>query len=452
MRKLTPPQVVIFSFLIAIIIGAVLLSLPQSSSTGVSIGTLDALFTATSATCVTGLIVRDTGRDFSQFGQFVILFLIQIGGLGIMTLSTFFAIVFGRKLTLRENLVVKGALDHHSVEGLKVLILYVFGITFTIEAIGALLLYNRFGNIYPSISHAISGFCNAGFSLNAASFLKYRQDAYVNLVMAALIILGGIGFIVLIDIPKVFRWVFGRLFLKKKEGIRHLFSRISLQTKVAVSISLVLLVLGAGIFFLIENHRILYGLGVKHKILASFFQSVTARTAGFNTVPISNLASPTLFFLIILMFIGASPGSTGGGIKTCTLGVFVAGAWSMIRNRENIQMFKKTIPKSIFIKAVMIAGLAVMWIVVCTMLLSFVEARNEAMPNYFLRMLFEVTSAFGTVGLSTGITPILSSFGKMIIMVTMFVGRLGPLTLALAVTVGERKLFYKYPEEKVMVG
>ncbi len=266
MRRLTPPQVVIFSFLITIIIGAVVLSLPQSSRTGVSIGTLDAFFTATSATCVTGLIVRDTGRDFSQFGQFVILFLIQIGGLGIMTLSTFFAIVFGRKLTLRENLVVKGALDHHSVEGLKVLILYIFGITFTIEAIGAFLLYNRFGNIYPSIFHAISGFCNAGFSLNAASFLKYRQDAYVNLVMTTLIILGGIGFIVLIDVPKVFRWGFGRLFLGKKESVKHLFSRISLQTKVAVSVSLVLLLLGAGIFFLVENHRILYGLGVKHKI------------------------------------------------------------------------------------------------------------------------------------------------------------------------------------------
>ncbi len=168
-------------------------------------------------------------------------------------------------------------------------------------------------------------------------------------------------------------------------------------------------------------------------------------------MPIGNLASPTLFFLIILMFIGASPGSTGGGIKTCTLGVLVAGAWSMMRNRENIQMFKKTIPKTVFIKAVMIAGLAVVWIVVCTMLLSFIEARNEAMPNYFLRILFEVSSAFGTVGLSTGITPILSSFGKMIIMITMFVGRLGPLTLALAVTMGERKLFYKYPEEKVMV-
>jgi len=452
MRRLKPPQIIIFSFLITILIGAFVLSLPQSSSEGVSIGAVDAFFTATSATCVTGLIVRDTGADFSDFGRAVILFLVQIGGLGIMTFSTFFAILLGRKLTIRENVVVKGALDHHSLVGLKTLILYILGITFFIEMAGAILLYARFGNIYPSIFHSISAFCNAGFSLNSASFLNYRQDAYVNLIMAALIILGGIGFIVLIDIPKIFRWCFRRIFLKRREDIRHLFSRISLQTKIAVTISIILLILGGTVFFLLENHKILYGLGLKHKILTSFFQSVTSRTAGFNTVPITNLASPTLFFLIILMFIGASPGSTGGGIKTCTLGILVAGAWSMIKGRDNIHVFKKTIPKHIFKKAVMIVGLAVAWIVVFTMLLSFVEEKNGAMPNYFLSILFEVTSAFGTVGLSTGITPILSPAGKILVMITMFVGRLGPLTLALAVAMREQRVFYKYPEEKVMVG
>jgi trk system potassium uptake protein TrkH len=452
MRTLKPPHIVIYSFLIAILIGGFLLSLPQSSASGISIGAVDAFFTATSATCVTGLIVKDTGGDFSDFGQLVILFLLQIGGLGIMTLSTFFAILLGRKLTLKENVVIKGALDHHGVQGMKTLILYILGITFGIEAIGALLLYNRLGSVYPSIFHSISSFCNAGFSLNATSFLKYRQDAYVNIVMTILIILGGIGFIVLIDIPKIFRWFFRRYFLRSREDIRHLFSRISLQTKIAVSVSAILIFLGAGVFFLLENHKILYGLALRHKILASFFQSVTSRTAGFNTVPIGNLASPTLFFLIILMFIGASPGSTGGGIKTCTLGVLMAGAWSMIKNRNHIHVFKRTIPRPVFRKAVMIAGLAVTWIVVFTMLLSFVEHRNEAMPNYFLRILFEVTSAFATVGLSTGITPILSSFGKLLIMITMFVGRVGPLTLALAVAMREQKIFYKYPEEKVMVG
>lgn len=452
MRHLKHPQIVIFGFLITIVIGGLILSLPQSSSRGVSIGIVDAFFTSTSATCVTGLTVKDTGRDFSKFGQLVILSLIQIGGLGIMTFSTFFAILLGRKLTIRENLVVKGAMDQHSVEGLKTLIVYILGITFGIEAIGALCLYKRFGSVYSSIFHSISSFCNAGFSLNATSFIKYRQDYYVNLVMAALIILGGIGFVVLIDIPKVFKWCWRKLFLKRKEDIRLLYSRISLQTKIAAWVSLILLTLGGCVFFLLENHKILYGLNFKDKILISFFQSVTARTAGFNTVPIENLVSPTLFFLIILMFIGASPGSTGGGIKTSTLGVLIAGAWSMVKNRPNIHVFKKTIPRPIFRKAVMIAGLAATWVVVLTMLLSCIEDRNEGMPNYFLRILFEVASAFGTVGLSTGITPILSSLGKVLIMITMFVGRIGPMTLALAVSIKEQKIFYRYPEEKVMVG
>ena len=452
MRRLKPPQVVIFSFLITIIVGSLLLSLPQSSKQGVSIGALDAFFTATSATCVTGLIVKDTGKDFSLFGQIVILVLLQIGGLGIMTLSTFFAILLGRKLTLRENVVVRGALDHHSIEGLKSLILYILGITFGIELIGALLLYRRLGAFYPSLFHSISAFCNAGFSLYSGSFLSYRNDMYVNLVMMSLIILGGIGFVVLIEMPKIVKWLSRKVIFRKKEDITHLFSRINLQTKMAVTITLILLIAGAAVFCVLENSRMLYGLSPGHKILASFFQSVTARTAGFNTVTIENLASPTLFFLIILMFIGASPGSTGGGIKTCTLGILIAGAWSMVKNNGNIHIFKRTIPRHIFRKAVMIAGLAVAWIVVFTMLLSFVEDRNEAMPNYFLRIFFEVTSAFGTVGLSTGITPILSSFGKILIMITMFVGRVGPLTLALAVAAREKQALFRYPEEKIMVG
>ncbi len=452
MRSLKPPHIVLLSFLVTIFVGAIFLSLPQSSSNGESIGIIDALFTATSATCVTGLIVRETGSAFSGFGQMVILFLVQIGGLGIMTMSTFFAIVFGKKLTLHENVVIRTALDHHSIEGLKTLIIYILGITFFIEAVGAFLLYVRLGDVYSSIFHSISAFCNAGFSLKPISFTAYKQDLYVNLVMTSLIILGGIGFIVIIDIPKITGWLFRKLFFRQKEDIAHLFSRISVQTKIVVTVTAALLILGCLVFFVLENHKILYGLDLKDRLMASFFQSVTARTAGFNTLSIRNLASPTLFFLIILMFIGASPGSTGGGIKTSTLGVLLAGARSMIKNRSNIHVFKKTVPRQVFRKAVMITGLAVSWIVVFTMILSFVENRNEAMPNYFLRILFEVTSAFGTVGLSTGITPILSSMGKILIMLTMFAGRVGPLTLALAITTGSQKIMYKYPEEKVMVG
>ncbi|MFH1478819.1 MAG: TrkH family potassium uptake protein [Candidatus Omnitrophota bacterium] len=452
MNRLKPPQVVLVGFLAVIFVGAILLALPNSASTGHSIGLVDAFFTATSATCVTGLIVRDTGKEFSRFGQYVILFLIQIGGLGIMTMSTFFAILLGRKLTLRENIVVKNALDHHSIEGVRSLILYILGITFGIEIIGAILFYRRFGDIYNAVFHSISSFCNAGFSINSSSIIGYRSDALVNIVMMSLIILGGIGFVVLIDIPKIFRWAFRKIFIKNNEDIKNLFSKLSLQAKLAFTVSAALLIIGAVVFLLLENSHTLYNLSFKEKILASFFQSTTARTAGFNTVPIMGLGSPTLFFLIILMFIGASPGSTGGGIKTCTFGVLIAGAWSMIKNKDNISMFKRTIPKPVFRKAVMIAGLSITWIVVTTMILSFVEEKNLLMPNYFLRIFFEVTSAFGTVGLSTGITPLLSTLGKMLIMVTMFIGRIGPLTLALAVAMKEDKVFYKYPTEKVMVG
>ncbi|MFH1782008.1 MAG: potassium transporter TrkG [Candidatus Omnitrophota bacterium] len=452
MRKLKPAQVVLISFLVAICIGAILLSLPQSSANGRSIGGVDALFTATSATCVTGLIVRDTGKDFSRFGKGIILFLMQIGGLGIMTMSTFFAILLGRKLTLRENIVVKSAMDHHSVVGLKSLILYVLGITFGIEAIGAVLFNRRFADIDSSVFHSISSFCNAGFSLNSSSFINYRSDMFVNIVMMALIILGGIGFIVLIDIPKIFKWFFKKIFLRTNEDIKQLMSKLSLQTKIAFSVSVSLLVVGAVAFLILENSYSLEGLSWKEKFLTSFFQSTTTRTAGFNTIPMMALTSPTLFFMILLMFIGASPGSTGGGIKTCTFGVLIAGALSMIKNRNHIQIFKRTIPKPIFRKAVMIAGLSLTWIVVVTMLLCFIEEKNLLMPNYFLRILFEVTSAFGTVGLSTGITPLLSVLGKIVIMITMFVGRVGPLTLALAVAMKEDKIFYKYPTEKVMVG
>lgn len=452
MLKLQPAQLVAVSFFLVILIGGAVLMLPQSAQPGHYISPIDAFFTATSATCVTGLAVKDVGKDFSMFGQMVILFLIQIGGLGIMTLSTFFAIILGRRFTLRENVIMKGALDRDSAEELKSLILYILFITFAIEIIGALCLYPRFGNIYYAIFHSISAFCNAGFSLYTNNLENYRSDAVVNITMMALIILGGLGFVVLVDMGRFLRNLFMRAFFKRKQQGINLFSKVSLQTKIVVTISSLLIFLGAIIFLLLENGKMLYGLGIKDKLLISFFQSVTPRTAGFNTVAIGNLASPTLFFIIILMVIGASSGSTGGGIKTNTLGVLIGGAWSMVKNRDNVYLFKKTVPKIIFRRCVMIAGLAGAWLMIFTMLLSFVEAGKEAMPNYFLRILFEVTSAFGTVGLSTGITSVLSSFGKFLLMMTMFVGRVGPLTLALAVAIKEDKFLYKYPEEKVMVG
>jgi len=452
MFKLQPAQLVAVSFLLVILMGGVALSLPQAAQPTHPISLIDAFFTATSATCVTGLAVKDVGKDFSMFGQMVILFLIQIGGLGIMTLSTFFAIVLGKKFTLRENVIMKGALERDSADELKTLIMCILFLTLIIETIGALCLWPRFGSLYYAIFHSVSAFCNAGFSLYTNNLENFRSDTVVNGTVMALIILGGMGFVVLVDMGKFFRNIFMKTFFKSKSQGYNLFSKVSLQTKIVVLISSALILLGAVVFLLLENGKLLYGLGIKDKLLISFFQSVTPRTAGFNTVAIGNLASPTLFFMIILMFIGASSGSTGGGIKTNTLGILIGGAWSMVKNRDNVYLFKKTVPKIIFRRCVMIAGLAGAWLVIFTMFLSFVEAGKEAMPNYFLRIFFEVTSAFGTVGLSTGITPILSSFGKFLLMMTMFAGRVGPLTLALAVAIKEDKFLYKYPEEKVMVG
>ncbi|MDP2981545.1 MAG: potassium transporter TrkG, partial [Candidatus Omnitrophota bacterium] len=271
MFKLQPAQLVAVSFLLVILIGGVVLLLPQSSNPGQSLSPIDAFFTATSATCVTGLAVKDIGKDFSMFGQMVILFLIQIGGLGIMTLSTFFAIMLGKRFTLRENVIMKGALDRDSAEGLKTLIVYILFLTLIIETIGALCLWPKFGNLYYAIFHSVSAFCNAGFSLYTNNLENFRSDTVVNGTVMALIILGGLGFVVLVDMGRFFRNIFMKSFFKRKSQGYNLFSKVSLQTKIVVLISSALILLGAIVFLLLENGKLLYGLGIKDKLLISFF-------------------------------------------------------------------------------------------------------------------------------------------------------------------------------------
>ena len=261
--------------------------------------------------------------------------------------------------------------------------------------------------------------------------------------MIALIFIGGIGFIVILDI-----W---NLRLRSKDK-RPFFSRVSVQTKMALSISMCLIIIGSFLFFVLEKDNVLATENAKEKILSPVFQAVTARTAGFNTLPIGKLATPTLIVLIFLMFIGASPGSTGGGIKTCTFGVLIASIWAMIKNKERVWAFKRTIPREVVRKALVIFVLGLGWVFCATLLLSITEKGNLAGGNYYLKILFETVSAFGTVGLTTGITPALSTLGKILIMITMFIGRIGPLTLALAVALQEDKALYVYPEEKLMVG
>jgi len=447
--RLKPPQIIILSFLCAIVIGTILLSLPFAVKDGNKISLVDSLFTATSATCVTGLIVKDTGSFFSPFGKIVILVLFQIGGLGIMTFSTLFAIALGRKLTIRENVVIRRALNQQKVENLKDLIKYVLAITLGVEFIGAALLFLRWtrtenwtltDTLFKSVFHSISAFCNAGFSLFSTSFSRFFSDPYINIVMISLIFIGGIGFIVILDLPKLF-------------AFRKGFTKINIQTKMVLTVSIILIVIGALAIFFMERNNVLAGSTFKDRIFASLFQSFTSRTAGFNTVNIANMLTPTLLVIVFLMFIGASPGSTGGGIKTCTFGILFATVGAMLRNKDRVSVFKATIPKEVIRKALVVFFLAITWIFLSAVALSFIEqTRLGNSDNYFMKILFEVTSAFGTVGLSTGITPHLSAFGKILIIVTMFVGRIGPLTAALAIALQQEKAIYTYPEEGVMVG
>lgn len=448
--RLKPPQVVVLSFLVTIVIGTLLLSLPIACNVEGKIDLVDRIFTATSATCVTGLIVRDTPNDWSPFGQAVIFLLFQAGGLGIMTLSTFFAVLLGRKLTLRENVVIQGALDHNRVYGAKNLIKYIVGLTVIVELLGASLLFLRWSYIesWPlkerltkSIFHSVSAFCNAGFSLFSNSFMNFKGDPYINIIMILLIFLGGIGFIVILDILK---GIFSTREYKKP--------RLSLQSKIVLCTSLILIIAGAVFILAFENNNVMKGMAPEEKIFGSFFQAVTPRTAGFNTLPISRFAPPTLMVLMLLMFIGASPGSAGGGIKTCTFAIVMATVWTMSKNRDKVFVFGRTIPRTVVRRAILIFILALVWIFSATLLFVVFERGNLGGENIIIRSLFEVTSAFGTVGLTTGITPQLSTIGKILITITMLVGRIGPLTLALAVALKEEKVGYTYPEESVMVG
>lgn len=436
--RLNPAQILAIGFLAAIALGTILLSLPQAVQSSERLSAIDALFTATSATCVTGLKVVDTGSRFSILGQIVILLLIQFGGLGIMTMVALFATMLGRRITIRDRLVVQEALKHSTLEGILVLLKYVLILTLTIEGVGAALLYLRWARdgsvshpLYYAIFHSVSAFCNAGFSLFRDSFVGYRGDIGVNLTMIFLIILGGLGFTVLLNIR--------RYRFKKPEVF-------SLHTKVVLATTGILILVGTAVLFLLEFRNTLSTLPLGQKVLGALFQSVTPRTAGFNTINIGSLTTSSLFFLMVLMFIGGSPGSTAGGIKTSTFGIFLISIYSLLRGKRNVTLFRKTIPEEVIRKVTAIFTLSLGLVILSTFLLSLAEHQE------FHKVIFEVFSAFGTVGLSTGITPELSPLGRLIITITMFVGRIGPLTIAVAMGQREYKALFKYPEERVMIG
>ncbi|MDF2856738.1 MAG: V-type sodium synthase subunit [Neobacillus sp.] len=436
-----PPRILVLGFSLIIFIGTVLLTLPSATIDGQGLPIMNAIFTATSATCVTGLVVVDTGTTFTIFGQLVILSMIQVGGLGFMTFATLFALILGKRITLRERIVLQESLNILSLDGIVKLVKQIFLFTIVIELMGAMMLSTRFSldmslgrAIYFGIFHSISNFNNAGFDLMGEykSLTNYVADPAVSLTISSLIILGGLGFIVMNELF-VYRQV----------------KRLSMHTKVVLLTSAILLIIGTiGILvFEFSNDKTLKPLSLIGKVLSSFFQSVSSRTAGANSLAISELNQSSQFLIVFLMFIGASPGSTGGGIKTTTFTTLIGAVWSQIRGKQDVVFFRQRIEYEIIYKAITVTFSGLFLVVLTTMLLTITEQGKD-----FLMLLFEATSAFATVGLSMGVTPDLTPIGKTIIIVAMFAGRVGPLTVAYAVTVRKNADVFKYPKGKIMIG
>ncbi|GIO11108.1 K+ transporter Trk [Cohnella xylanilytica] len=436
----SPPRLLVIGFALIIFIGSQLLRLPVASATGQPTPYIDALFTATTATCVTGLVTVDTGTHYSTFGQIVILLLIQIGGLGFMTMATLFAFFLKRRISLKERLILQEALNQSSIEGIIRLVRRVVLYALAIEATGALLFAIRFlfdmspgRAVYYGIFHAVSFFNNAGIDImgNFRSLTDYVGDPLVNIVTMLLIITGGLGFVVLSDLTD---------FRRNK--------KLSLHSKVVLSMSGFLILFGAVVIFVFEysNPGTMKPLPLGEKILSAFMQSVSPRTAGVNTLDLATLRQATQFFIVVLMFIGASPGSTGGGIKTTTFTALIGAVYAMIRGKEDVVLFRHRLAQERVYKALTVTLLSLTLVMVATMILSTTE------DHHFLKILFEVTSAFGTVGLTMGLTTQLTLTGKIIIILMMFIGRLGPLTLGYALGPKPGRVLYRHAEGKIIIG
>ena len=475
--RLHPARLMLTSFLILIFIGGLLLSLPKAQSVGkraesgepVAMRVLNCFFTATSAACVTGLVVYDTESDFSRVGQIVILVLMQAGGLGIMVFGSIFGLMLRRQLSLRESLALQDAYSHQTLGEIGSMVKFICISTLAIEGLGALLLYDMWPaevtdtatRWFYSIFHAVSAFCNAGFALSADSLMPYRALGPTYGVIMPAIILGGLGFPVLADLGGLAR---DRVLLPalRRIGFRSgqaepavRIARLNLHSKLVLIMAAVLIVVPAGLFFLFESTG---GIGASdaamrsmpwpERLAAALFQSVTCRTAGFSTVSlaIDDISTSSLFLMCVLMFIGGAPASTAGGVKTVAIAMLVLGTLATLRKRENVEAFHRQIPASTIRHAAVV--IMVMFCLVSTvvLLLSYTESASLA------EVLFESVSACGTVGLSTGLTPDLTIAGKLVIMLAMFAGRLGPLTLLIALAGRERTSAYSYPVEPITIG
>ncbi len=436
-----PALVMVLSFAVTIALGTLLLTFAAATEDGGGASFLTAFFTATSATCVTGLVVVDTPTYFSLFGELVILGLIQVGGLGIMTLSAALFVLMGRRLTARQRRVLSSVLDETGLRDVGVLVQNIFQATMIIEGLGALVLFVRwygdFDSItqtaYMSIFHSVSAFCNAGFSLLSLNLMDYVADPVVNLVIALLIILGGLGFMVLSD-------------LYAHRSLRRRGPGLTTHTRVVLLTSAALILVGGIAVFYFEYAHSLAPYPVLVKLQAAFFQSVSARTAGFNSIDMTQITPVAALVFVGLMFIGGSPGGTAGGIKTSTFALLVLSVRTIIRGRDEIEVFGRSISKENLYRAlaVSMASFGIVFVVFTWLLAS------QAVD--FVSLLFESVSAFGTVGLSMGATTQLTALGKVLIIALMFAGRVGPLSLALAVGEEMERLVYRYPTTKLLVG
>ncbi len=453
--SLGPAKVLVGGFIFIILIGTILLSLPIASRDGHSIGLLDAMFTATSAVCVTGLSVVNTLEHWTFFGQLVILMLIQIGGLGFMSMVTAAFIFFKRKITLKDRILIKESYNQNQLSGMVKLVLNIFKGTFIIEGICAIILFFKFltygdgffNSLWKGIFISISSFCNAGFDIvGYNSLTPYQSDVIINIVIMFLIIAGGIGFAVWIDLTSI------KKVYKKELSFKMFTRRLSIHTKLVFISSIILILSGAIFTYFVEfsNPATLGSLSEGDKILASFFQAVTLRTAGFNTIDISGASNSTQFFYIIQMFIGGSPGGTAGGVKTVTVMVIIVAILSAVRGRNKILVFNRHIKDELLYKALAVIMLNLLMVIGATMILTITEAGSGFR---FLDYFFEAGSAVGTVGLTLGVTPTLSAIGKIVIILCMFFGRLGPITIAVAfATKNDDGKIFNYPQENVIVG
>jgi len=446
--RIGPSGLLVLSFVFIILAGTGLLLLPEMTVSGIRF--IDALFTSTSACCVTGLTVVDTSVCFTLKGKTIIMLLIQVGGLNIISFATLFATFYRNSAGIRMQSLIKDIVSTDKLSDTRGLLRKIFLYSIFIELAGTFFLFVTWPNelifkgigekVYFSLFHSVSAFNNAGFGLFTDNLydITVRHAYNLQLVIACLIFMGGIGFIVLEDIFSIKN-------IRERRKIK--WKRLQVHSRIALYTSIILIVVGAVIFYLVEFRHSISGYGVYGSLVASVFQSVTCRTAGFNTVDFSHLGQTVIFFIMFLMFVGASPGSTGGGIKTTTFSVILRSAISTIKGRQNVEIVKHTISKSTIDRAYSIALFSISLIFISTFMLTITE------PNIDLtKLLFEEVSAFGTVGLSTGITSSLSDAGKSIIILTMYIGRIGTLTLALAITKRIVYSKYRYSEINVLVG